>query len=121
MGWCALAKSLHSASPCVRTAVDDMRCRVLARFRPFYAHPKVYKFIGVNVSHVEFISRYHRLGPRHLTGPEVLQSTDSGVHARACEGLASTLLVADSHSRGADQRSKYEMGTTQIFIRWVLR
>lgn len=83
----------------------------------------MYKFVGVNVSHVEFLDRYSRLGPRHLVPPEVVHGADEDLQARTCGALASNLLVDDSSSAygsgGLDARLKYEMGRTKIFIRYA--
>lgn len=78
---------------------------------------KVYKFVGVNVSHPEFIKRYGRLGPRELS--KSAGQGDEEVDAIACTKLADHLLVRNRHD--PDSKSKYEVGRTKIFIRCVYR
>lgn len=80
---------------------------------------QVYKFVGVNVAHEEFIGRYQRLGAPQLNGSKALETGDEEVIGRACEALATDLLVPDGNPQGADARSKFEMGRTKIFIRCV--
>lgn len=74
----------------------------------------MYKFVGVNVSHPEFIKRYGRLGPRELSAPSRLG--DEEMEAITCTKLADALLIRDRHD--PDSKSKYEVGKTKIFIRW---
>lgn len=84
--------------------------------------PQVYKFVGVNVSHIEFITRYSRLAPQHLRANGAEAARDAGDDAsrgRACEALATHLLVSDADPKGSEARSKFEMGKTKIFIRWA--
>lgn len=76
---------------------------------------KVYKFVGVNVTHMDFIKRYSRLGPREYTTAERLEGEE--MQAMTCEKLATVLLL--TRSRDVNARSKYEVGKTKIFIRCV--
>lgn len=76
---------------------------------------KVYKFVGVNVSHPEFIKRYGRLGPRELAASSRLG--DQEMEAITCTKLADSLLIRDRHD--PDSKSKYEVGKTKIFIRYA--
>ena len=73
---------------------------------------QVYKFVGVNVSHREFIKRYGRLGPRELAARGV---GDAEMEAITCTDLADSLLIRNRHD--PDPKSKYEVGKTKIFIR----
>eukprot|EP00752_Nemacystus_decipiens_P009888 g8821.t1 len=73
---------------------------------------QVYKFVGVNVSHSEFIKRYGRLGPRELTARGL---GDPEIEAITCTNLADSLLIRNRHD--PDPKSKYEVGKTKIFIR----
>lgn len=75
---------------------------------------KVYKFVGVNVAHLEFIKRYARLGPREVTRPAALEGAD--MQAMTCEKLATGLLLRKAHD--PDPKSKFEVGRTKIFIRY---
>lgn len=76
---------------------------------------KVYKFVGVNVSHPEFIKRYGRLGPRELTASG--RPGDAESEAVVCTKLADALLIRDRHD--PDSKTKFEVGRTKIFIRCV--
>lgn len=77
---------------------------------------KVYKFVGVNVSHSEFIKRYGRLGPEKLS--RSAGQGDQEVDAMTCTKLADHLLVRNRHD--PDSKSKYEVGKTKVFIRCVV-
>ncbi|CAB1098436.1 unnamed protein product [Ectocarpus sp. CCAP 1310/34] len=74
---------------------------------------QVYKFVGVNVSHLEFIKRYGRLGPRELTASG--RPGDAESEAVVCTKLADVLLIRDRHD--PDSKTKFEVGRTKIFIR----
>lgn len=76
---------------------------------------KVYKFVGVNVTHLEFITRYCRLGPRELSRPAAVESEK--MQGITCEKLATGLLLRTSFD--PDAKSKFEVGRTKIFIRYV--
>ena len=78
---------------------------------------KVYKFVGVNVTHQDFIKRYARLGPRELTSPPRLEGKE--MEAMTCDKLAHCLLLRTSHDPNA--RTKFEVGKTKIFIRYAER
>lgn len=74
---------------------------------------QVYKFVGVNLSHMEFIRRYSKLGPREVTLPIRLEGPE--MQAMTCEKLAAGLLLKTSSD--PDARLKFEVGKTKIFIR----
>eukprot|EP00904_Undaria_pinnatifida_P002600 jgi/Undpi1/12340/HiC_scaffold_5.g02016.m1 len=74
---------------------------------------QVYKFVGVNVTHLDFIKRYARLAPRELTSAARLDGKD--MEAMTCDKLAHCLLLRTSHD--PNSRTKFEVGKTKIFIR----
>lgn len=78
---------------------------------------KVYKFVGVNVTHQDFIKRYSRLGPRELTSPPRTDGPE--MEAMTCDKLAHCLLLRTSHD--PNSRTKFEVGKTKIFIRCAER
>lgn len=75
----------------------------------------MYKFVGVNVSHADFIKRYGRLGPRELGSSTVLGNPEMEV--ATCAKLADSLLIRNRYD--PDSKSKFEVGRTKIFIRLV--
>lgn len=77
----------------------------------------MYKFVGVNVTHLDFIKRYSRLGPRELTSPPRMEGKE--MEAMTCDKLAHCLLLRTSHDPNA--RTKFEVGKTKIFIRCAER
>lgn len=78
---------------------------------------KVYKFVGVNVTHLDFIKRYSRLGPRELVSPPRMDGKE--MEAMTCDKLAHCLLLRTSHD--PNSRTKFEVGKTKIFIRYAER
>ena len=67
------------------------------------------------MSHPDFIKRYGRLGPRELAATRSLGDPEKEVNT--CAMLADSLLIRDRHD--PDSKSKYEVGRTKIFIRYV--
>ncbi|CAM9439674.1 unnamed protein product [Ascophyllum nodosum] len=74
---------------------------------------QVYKFVGVNLDHMEFIKRFRRLVPREITWPSRLEGAE--MLAMTCGKVAECLLLHDP--KDSDTRSKFEVGRTKIFIR----
>ncbi|CAM9676186.1 unnamed protein product [Discosporangium mesarthrocarpum] len=77
---------------------------------------QVYKTVGVDLFHLDFIKRFCKLGPRELNTEAVLyggsdQDGQPGYHADVCADLAAAILPPNKGMQ------VYEMGGTKIFIR----
>lgn len=92
-------------------------CGILSDIIRCCLETKVYKFVGVNIAHLEFIRRYYRLGPQELGGPDALANAGDDAQFAACDRLASHLLLRRAHD--PDTKTKFEIGRTKIFIRCI--